>query len=48
MPGAKWMTPEHIEPAIKSGALKEADVDDAVTRVFRPMFAVIYYYHMTS
>ena len=40
MPGAKFMNEQNIEAAVKSGAVKEATVDESVVRILTPMFQV--------
>lgn len=40
MPGASFMKPELLKPMLAAGAATEADVDEAVTRILRPMFSV--------
>lgn len=40
MPGANFMNPELLKPMLAAGAATEADVDESVTRILRPMFSV--------
>jgi len=40
MPGAGWMNPELIKPAMDAGTITQDAIDEAVTRILTPMFAV--------
>jgi len=40
MPGAGFMTPDYLKPALAAGTVTEAALDEAVLRILRPMFEV--------
>merc|ERR1719454_2725400 len=40
MPSANYMNPELIKPAMDAGIITEDAIDEAVTRILRPMFSV--------
>jgi beta-glucosidase len=40
MPSANFMNPELIKPAMEAGTITEDGINDAVRRIFRPMFSV--------
>jgi beta-glucosidase len=40
MPSAKWMNASYIKPDLAAGTITTAGIDDAITRILRPMFSV--------
>ena len=40
MPGASFMGPDKVKAQLAKGAISEAQIDESILRMLRPMFAV--------